>query len=320
MTQTLLLGIGCQKGGTTWLHEYLARHPQVAQDPVTELLVLDVAHVPYFSDFHDSKSAFKRELIANLGKEDSERAARRRERLAAEIEGHERSMAMVRDPRRYTEHLRRLADSDPAIRLVRDITPSYAALDAAHWQQARRDLEDAGFDLRLVFIMRDPIDRLFSAYRMGRRRSEDFNNLAAAASPLEAARARLRPIKASLMELMRRRPQQSPFLEFALEEMNLRRSQYERTVTAVEAAFPAEHLHCVLFEDFFNEAALRRFTDFAGIDFMPTEYAKTVETRSAGAELVPADVAELRDRLDATYRFGAERFGADTVAARWRHH
>lgn len=319
MKPILLLGIGCQKGGTTWLYEYLARHPQVANDPVKEMHVLDVRHVPYFGDFHDSKSAYKRELIAGLGKDGSEAATRRRDRLAAEIEGHERSMAMVRDLRRYADHMQRLAESDPAVRLVRDITPSYAALDAPNWQQVRRDLEER-FDLRLVFIMRDPVDRLFSAYRMGRRRAEDLNAVLSAASPLEAARNRLRPLKASVMELVRRKPKESPFLAFALEEMNLRRSQYEKTVTAVEAAFPAAQLHCVLFEDFFNEAALRRFTDFAGIDFLPTEYAKTKQTASGGAELTDEDVAQLRDRLDATYRFCEERFGRDAIAACWKYH
>ena len=69
--------------------------------------------------------------------------------------------------------------------------------------------------------MRDPVDRLFSAYRMGRRRAEHFNTLAAAANPLEAVRSRLRPVKRALTGLMRRQPETSPFLEFALEKMNL---------------------------------------------------------------------------------------------------
>ena len=41
MTKTFLLGVGCQKGGTTWLYDYLATSPQFKHGHRKEYHVFD---------------------------------------------------------------------------------------------------------------------------------------------------------------------------------------------------------------------------------------------------------------------------------------
>jgi hypothetical protein len=36
-----MVGVGAQKAGTTWLFDYLGRHPDVAMSPIKELHYFD---------------------------------------------------------------------------------------------------------------------------------------------------------------------------------------------------------------------------------------------------------------------------------------
>ena len=110
------------------------------------------------------------------------------------------------------------------------------------------------------------------------------------------------------------------FLAFARDGMNLRNSRYDRTIAALDAAFPADKVHYAFFETFFNDAALERFTDFAGLEFRPGRYDAKRNASETGTELHAADVARLRAMLDDTYAFCAGRFGDDFIRAIWPHY
>ena len=46
MQRALILGIGAQRAGSTWLFDYLVRHPQVFTSPVKELHFFDAYFLP----------------------------------------------------------------------------------------------------------------------------------------------------------------------------------------------------------------------------------------------------------------------------------
>ena len=46
--QTLFFCVGAQKSGTTWLHDYLSSHPEVADAPLKEM--------NFFSDLHPTRA------------------------------------------------------------------------------------------------------------------------------------------------------------------------------------------------------------------------------------------------------------------------
>ena len=45
-----------------------------------------------------------------------------------------------------------------------DITPSYCALDAASLALIKRRLTRYGFDIKIILLMRDPFERIWSAF------------------------------------------------------------------------------------------------------------------------------------------------------------
>lgn len=50
-----------------------------------------------------------------------------------------------------------------AVEQVCDITPSYSMLSAGDFAIVRDGLEAKGFDVKVVFLMRDPLERLWSS-------------------------------------------------------------------------------------------------------------------------------------------------------------
>jgi hypothetical protein len=179
----------------------------------------------------------------------------------------------------------------------------------------------------IVFILRDPIERMKSAYQMGLRAGDREAELARAVGVLPALRLdvgrRVRRAVRDLRRGMARSPEarvpHHPFLVFALDEINLLRSQYDRTIAEVEAVFPPDAVHYAFFETFFTEESLRRFTDFAGLAFMPGNYREKRNVSTRRNPLTNFERTYLRDRLADTYAFCAARFGIASVEKCWSH-
>ena len=325
--KTFLLGIGCQKGGTSWLYDYLAHHPEAATGYAKEYHVLDSRYHPGFGGHHDRRIAEKTSEIARLRRTDAPDRDARIASLAGEIANHRRSQALAADLDAYVAYFADLAAHNAQARLVCDITPSYCVLRAPDWAEVRRSLVAAGFDVRVAFILRDPIERMNSAYQMGLRANDADAALARATGALPGLRADLgRRVRGSLAGLRRglaRSPEaraaRDPFLAFALNEINLLRSQYDKTIIELEAVFDPAAIHYAFFETFFTDASLRRFTDFAGIAFVPGNYGvrKNVSTRQH--PLSGFELAYLRERLADTYAFCGTRFGPASVEPIWPH-
>ena len=99
-TGTFLLGVGCQKGGTAWMHRYLEASPQCDPGFRKEYHVWDALDLP------------------------SGRLARQR----IENQGGQRAR-FLDDPDHYFDYFAGLLGPSGA-RLTADITPAYAGLSA----------------------------------------------------------------------------------------------------------------------------------------------------------------------------------------------
>jgi hypothetical protein len=325
MTQpTFLLGLGCQKGGTTWLHGYLSRHPQVMSGFTKEYHVLDAHFHAERRAWQDARIADTRALIKTLGRVPGLHRRRRIAVLEGAAARYERQRWLAGDLGRYVDYFAGLAAESG--RLVYDITPSYACLEGRELAEVRARLEAAGFDVRVVFIMRDPIERAFSAFRMGLSRAERYAAWPLAAplgeaqrtldswTRLEAARLRQRLAPPAA------KARHSPFLQSALQGINRHRSSYERTIRAAEAAFPQDRIGYFFFETLFGEDSVRRIADLAGIEFVPAPYTVNRNPTAVRSSMTDFEVATLRDAFAETYAFCAERFGAPFIRGIWRHY
>jgi len=164
------LGIGAQKSATTWLDRCLRTHPDLWLPPVKEL--------HYFTHRGDHGPEGVRRLF---GSDHMSRRLRRLLRSRFRSDLRHLDMRSLRWDFRYffgspsdAWYVSLFAGN--AARIVGEITPEYSKLSS---EEVRR-VHESFPDLKLIYIMRDPIDRTWSQIRMlARKRAWSLDNTSA---------------------------------------------------------------------------------------------------------------------------------------------
>jgi Sulfotransferase family len=284
--KTFLLGVGCQKGGTTWLHDYLHGHPSCDFGFAKEYHVFDTI---YFQPFR--YHAMKRDRDEFLKK----RAVAPPKRLP----GIDRRIAALTDqigfcddPATYAAYFSTLWETRAEISLVGDITPSYCGLDAEQFGVVRALIESAGFNVKVVFVLRDPIERTFSMLRM-----------------ILASKKQETVPGADELGVMFTRLCGKTRSEF--------RSRYETTIANIDKAFDAGQIHLAFYETLFNDDSIRALTDFLGIEFVSPDFERRLNASRIFEELPDAAIRAARQHYDLTYSYCMQRFGEEKIARIW---
>lgn len=270
-----LLGVGAQKAGTTWVQRYLAQSPECEPGFDAEYTIFDSLDAP--------EHTVTRRLIF--------------ERARAELEAVESftlthpnnllRLAMMADQRVYYDYFADLSRR-PGIRMTLDVTPNYALLPLRRYQQIRHELAVRGVRAVALFIMRDPVERIWSQVRMNQQRGRRRN-------------------PRSEVELVRER-----YLRPTVEA----RTRYEQTFRRLDEAFGPD-VHYEFSEQLFTEPALRRLCAAAGIAYRPTDTGDRANP-SPKHEALPDDVvAEIVAHYRDTYLAVRERFAVEDLSALW---
>lgn len=285
-----LLGVGAQKSGTTWLYSYLRKHPDCAMNAEKELGFFNVHFTE--SEFPKAREVRLQRLVGSAtrqirhirnGKPNAEAKA-----LVALMD----SIAMQFEPRRYMRHFTQMRADHPKARLFGDITPEYAGLAPEHFRTIRTWITDAGFRPRVVFLMRDPVERCYSALRMSdRNRTGDGGTVV--------------------------RPAHERLGTEALSHWCEVRTRYERTIPALEQAFSPEELYFGIYEDFFRTETIEALCGFLDIPPVAPNFDHMANSSPRDSEPSADDVAKVRDFYGATYDFCRERFGAERIDRLW---
>jgi hypothetical protein len=159
------LGIGAQKAGTTWLYQHLREHPDVWMPPEKELHYFDRSTSYPSPNNLATSSPIARMLGSQPWERPQMREGRRKLVMALRARDTERVVWVVH---RYFGHYgdrwyRSLFRQAGAAAVTGEITPSYAILgseDVAHMRAVTPSL-------RLIFMIRHPVDRAWSAIRFG---------------------------------------------------------------------------------------------------------------------------------------------------------
>jgi hypothetical protein len=157
---TFVLGVGAQKAGTAWLHDYLASSPQCAPGFMKEYHVWDGLDLEEMAHFRDRTMKRARNAVARIG------------RGEPADPDHLRLATFYADPEAYFDYFELLL-SRPDIRVTADVTPSYAMLSAERLAAVRDGFARRGIRVAPVFLMREPAERIWSALRMYEQRSPD---------------------------------------------------------------------------------------------------------------------------------------------------
>jgi len=133
LNKTFLLGIGEAKCGTTWLHEYCKKAPNYVSPNVKEWNIW----TEYFS-YGKAATSYN----------DETKKIRH---------------SMLNTPEFYEEYFTKIL-SDPKHTITSDISPSYSCLSTQNHQHLKQRL-DRYFNLKVVYLFRDPVLTAWSAYK-----------------------------------------------------------------------------------------------------------------------------------------------------------
>lgn len=260
---TLMYGIGATKAGTSWLYRYLAAHPDCAMPTPKELHFFDTL------EFGPRKLQQKM-LARRIAEGDEDQKAQLTRWLGILESG---------DAAAYLDYL--TANAGEA-KLVGDITPAYALLP----EQRLTAMAALAPVTRFVYILRDPVERLWSNIRMAAGRKAKG----------EAQRER---IAHRLAERV-----------LAGEDHEvMKRSDYAGALKRLDRALDVKTLFVGFYETLFSAETMARLCDFLGISFRDGDYSKRIH----GGQRLPMGEA-LSDRfarlLAPQYAAVEARFGS----------
>lgn len=289
--KTFLLGVGCQKGGTSWIWDYLKSHPDCTMPAMKEMHIFDTFFMPkVFENFYKVR---RKDLLRELSQTPELGI---QEARIGEVTLY-RLMAIYHDLNYYPVYLDSLIRNaqrrkGTQVRLIGDITPSYAGLNAVHFKHIKLLMEQAGYDVKVLFMMRDPVDRIWSATSMYARRAGESS------------------MTSSYNQFLQ---------EYADKQVHLR-TDYAHTISALEKVFEKNKLYFGFYEKLFNISEIGRLTDFLGIKTIEPSFSKKVRANPQKSG-VPTELATpARDHYAWVYDFCADKFGADFIRSIWKHY
>lgn len=289
-TPQLLYCVGATKAGTTWLYRYLHDHPECGMPAVKEAHYWDTFDADkrekqltaYRVRLREMRAQKRRAIDSGRGwqVENMDRRINEMKSLVAMLEG-----ARI-DDRAYLDWIMQGRDG---AKLVADMTPNYATLDDATLERMR----DAAPDAKFLFLIRDPLDRLWSHIRMQARRQRQEHE-------------KYEKKSNNILYRILNRGQETHILE---------RGDYPKIIRKLRRVIPEGRLLITFFEDLLTDAGLAKVCAFLGIKPLKAKVETPVHQ---GPEVVMLD--KLRPRalglLNEHYEWVARNVGP--LPQRWQ--
>ena len=269
----VFLCIGAAKAGTDWLYQQLARHPEFHLRAIKELHYFSALETGHLAAELKKHRGFQDGLLRRLaesGQAPNVYQARRLADRAAWMDVIETGREDV------PAYLGYLAEGAKDGQVVGDMTPAYALLPEDRFAAMAR----MSGDVRFLYLLRDPVERLWSHVRMIAVRRDPEGKI----KRQRCARILQRVISGE-------------------EDQIARRSDYAATLKRLATAVPGPQVLVEAFENMVQGAGLLRLCRFLGIapmtgDPAPVHAGQTLEMtrdqrRAAAKWLAPQyDAAE----------------------------
>lgn len=276
--QVVMICAGATKAGTSWLYEHLFRHPDCHFRTIKELHYFDTVESGRFGlrlRAHRDELAAVEARLPGLTGDRHAHALRRINDLRDWIAV---LSSKTEDRAAYAAYMAEGANG----RVVGDVTPAYATLAA----DTLRRIADLGANLRFVYLMRDPVARLWSHVRMlARRETPEGGDFTA------VTRARMAGVLAG----------EDPGL--------VARGDYRGTVEKLTSVMAPSRLMAIFTEDMMTRPGLSRLCEFLGIRVTEAPFARRVH-EGAPLEMTAQERAGARRLLRDQYEYAATRFPA----------
>lgn len=266
--QKFIIGIGAQKAGTTWLANYFSHHPEILMSPIKELHFFDVQYRPDLCEgferrmFRDFKNFVKKIEYEDLVKKPGNRTKIDALYERAKMDGKITS---------YKNFFKRRVKEG---QICCEITPEYALLGVDGYKA----IQSLSKDVKVIFLMRNPVDRFWSALRMWNKKnpSIDLNQ---------------------------------EIDKFLANAQFVERTEYDKTIQNVSKVFDSENMYVEFYENLFLPESLKKICSFSGITYIEPDFDKRVH------EGTPKDIdPEIRNKIlhkfGYLYQWANEQYGS----------
>ena len=153
--KNFFLGIGAQKAGTTWLSDYLSKHPSVFISPLKEM--------------HFFNSIYATEYCKNYDNRFSEKLGAGFKKKINTLELHlAHRIHIGRNLGKYKKYFDAYS---PKHKMRGEITPAYSLLSESGFKVIRKHFPE----IKIIFIIRNPIDRFWSSLRFTGKTIKGFD-------------------------------------------------------------------------------------------------------------------------------------------------
>ena len=241
--QSLIFCVGATRAGTSWLHDYLRGHPECYFRAQKELHYFDGLYA------NGQRQGMARKL-------DQLKAGERTDRIELVISDLESWLALFKGPLDDADYLDFVGFGRVNARLVGDFTPAYGLLS----EDALAHMAGLCDDVKFIYLMRDPVERLWSNINMSAESEEAVD-------------------------------------EFMSDDSGplARRSDYKSTLEKLRNVVPEGRLHVEYFERLFTDKAMARMCNFLGISALEADCnTKLHQSRSAKLEPIIRELLQVR--------------------------
>ena len=258
--RTFILGVGAQKSGTTWLYKYLDSYDGVDAGFTKEYHIWDALHS---ADCNKFRLSWRETLRSSV--------KRKRRR-------------MQRNTNIYFDYFADILDSDRT-HIALDITPSYAVLDSKVFKQIIGGFRKRDVHCKVVFLMRDPVERCWSCVRMHKKikntKEPVINNFVS---------------------------EEQAVIEYSQSRHAHLRTRYDKTINELEKAFAIKDIYVGVYEELMSEQGIENISKFVGIE--PNQgYAKVTVNTSPKTTILSDEARRLvANEYKPVYEMIAEKF------------
>lgn len=282
MKKIFILGVGAQKAGTSWLHHQLIKNSNFNFGHRKEYHVFD--SIQKLNDPSRDKGNYRilnnciSDIIDSHGNWTLGRNMSKGQKRYRAID-----LSFLDNVENYFEYFNYLYLKHEAVQAVGDITPEYALLTQETFGLIKRGLEKRGFDIRVIFLMRDPAERSWSAAKYRKRKMTT--------KQLE---------RFDETKFLRRQSSTSG---------NSKKSRYEDTIRNLENIFDKQNIYYDFYERLFLPESKARLQNFLGLPLCNFDASEVVNSTSKNI-LLPGDMnQELVRKFQSTYDFVRNRYG-----------
>ena len=278
-----ILGLGAQRTGSTWLRSQLHACKEINLGFCKEYHFLDVLFVPEMKAFHsdhdsgDQRFRFRPSTNPNLWS-----PGRKSAMLAS----------FVSNPQQYFQYFDELWQGDRRISTVGDFTPSYSMLDRSGFDYARIELMKRGFQVKALFVMRDPVERMWSMIHQASK----VQKLLDTGKDPTARKFSLKHFTYPGAEL---------------------RTRYERTIHELEQVFGVDEIYYDFYERYISEERYSALLAFMEITTANAPQLDKPRNQSLLKQRIEHDLAaQVARYYRSTYEFMEMRYG-DLMRTLW---